>query len=424
MIRFLFKGLLRDHHRSLFPMIIVTLGVMTSILGYCFLQGVMDEALRSNAKLESGHLKVMTRAYAEQSTQVPNDLAILGVGEVMSRLESDFPGLEWAPRIRFGGLLDLPDSLGETRSQGPVLGMGLDLLAPSSREMERLRLEEALIRGRLPKMPGEVLISEEFARRLEARPGEAATLISATSYGSMAVQNFTIVGTIRFGITALDRNTIIADLADIQYALNMEDGAGEVLGFFGNMVYDQPAAERTAGRFNAGVNDPDDEFSLTMVTLLDQGGLGEYMDMIKGRVGLVLFGFFFVMSLVLWNAGLMSGIRRYGEMGVRLAIGESKGHVYTTQLGESVLIGLAGSVVGTVLGLGLSYYLQEVGWDISGMMEGSNMLMANIMRAKITTTSYYIGLLPGLMATLTGTAISGIRIFKRRTAQLFKELET
>jgi putative ABC transport system permease protein len=52
------------------------------------------------------------------------------------------------------------------------------------------------------------------------------------------------------------------------------------------------------------------------------------------------------------------------------------------------------------------------------------MLMANIMRAKITTTSYYIGFLPGLAATLTGTAISGIRIFKRRTAQLFKELET
>jgi putative ABC transport system permease protein len=25
-----------------------------------------------------------------------------------------------------------------------------------------------------------------------------------------------------------------------------------------------------------------------------------------------------VMSIVLWNTGLMSGIRRYGEMGIRL----------------------------------------------------------------------------------------------------------
>jgi len=37
--------------------------------------------------------------------------------------------------------------------------------------------------------------------------------------------------------------------------------------------------------------------------------------------------------------------------------------------------------------------------------------------------SYYIGFLPGLLATFLGSAISGIAVFRRRTAQLFKELE-
>ena len=75
------------------------------------------------------------------------------------------------------------------------------------------------------------------------------------------------------------------------------------------------------------------------------------------------------------------------------------------------------------MGLGISYYLQEVGWDISGMMKGSNMIMANVIWAKITPVSYYIGFLPGLLATMLGSAISGIAVFRRRTAQLFKELE-
>jgi putative ABC transport system permease protein len=423
MTRFLLKGLIRDHHRSLFPIIIVSAGVMTSILGYCFMHGIMDDTVRSNAKLDTGHVKVTTRAYAEISSQLPNDLAILNVSRLISDLERGYPQMEWAARIKFGGLLDLPNEYGETRSQGPAFGIALDLLGLHSREGERLGLEKALVRGRLPQAPGEILVSEEFASRLEANMGDLATLVSSTAHGGMAVQNFTIVGSVRFGIAPMDRNAIIADLSDIQYALDMEDSAGEVLGFFPNLIYDQKSALKIVRHFNSKIHQPEDDFSALMLTLREQGGLGEYLDMVDSRIAIILFGFFFVMSLVLWNAGLMSGIRRYGEMGVRLAIGESKGHVYRSLLGESILIGTVGSTLGTAIGLGLSYYLQEVGLDISGMMKGSNMLMANIMRAKITPASYYIGFVPGLMATLVGSAISGIRIFKRQTAQLFKELE-
>jgi putative ABC transport system permease protein len=129
------------------------------------------------------------------------------------------------------------------------------------------------------------------------------------------------------------------------------------------------------------------------------------------------------MSIVLWNAGLMSGIRRYGEIGVRLAIGESKDRVYVAMLSESIVIGIVGSALGTAIGLGVSYYLQEVGLDVTSMTQSSGVLMANVIRAKITAEGYYIGFVPGLLATLVGTAISGIGIFRRQTAQLFKELE-
>ena len=204
MTRFLLKGLLRDHHRSLFPVIIVTAGVMTSILGYCFMHGIMDDMVRSNAKLDTGHVKVMTRAYGEISRQLPNDLAILSVSRLISDLERGYPQMEWAARIKFGGLLDLPDEYGETRSQGPAFGMALNLLGTHSREGQRLGLEKALVRGRLPQAPGEILVSEEFASRLEANMGDLATLVSSTAHGGMAVQNFTIVGSVRFGIAPMD----------------------------------------------------------------------------------------------------------------------------------------------------------------------------------------------------------------------------
>jgi putative ABC transport system permease protein len=423
MIKFLIKGLLRDRHRSTFPVIVVTLGVALAVLAYCFMYGMIDEAVRSNAKIDTGHVKVMTRGYRAIASQAPNDLAVQDLAGVISELSRDYPDMEWTARIKYGGLLDIPDEFGETRSQGPVMGMAVDILGAGSREVQRLGLEGAIHRGRMPEAPGEILVSDDFASTLGVEPGETATFIGSTAHGALAASNFVIAGTIRFGIGPMDRNTMIADIADIQYALDMEGAASEILGFFPNMVYNRHAADTLSTAFNSRRAAEEDDFTPAMVTLRQQNGLGEYLDIVGFRASLMLLVFFIVMSIVLWNAGLMSGIRRYGEIGIRLAIGESKDRVYIAMLSESIVIGIAGSALGTALGLGVSYYLQEVGLDVTSMTQSSGVLMANVIRAKITAEGYYIGFVPGLLATMVGTAISGIGIFKRQTAQLFKELE-
>jgi len=52
-----------------------------------------------------------------------------------------------------------------------------------------------------------------------------------------------------------------------------------------------------------------------------------------------------------------------------LAIGENKGTVYRRMIYESVLIGIFGSLVGTMIGLGFAYLLQTKGIDLSSMMQ-------------------------------------------------------
>jgi putative ABC transport system permease protein len=420
---FLLKGLLRDHHRSLFPIIVVSGGVMITILIHCWALGVVGDITTTNAKIDTGHIKIMTRAYADIASQLPNDLSLLGVSKLLSELKRDYPDIDWAPRIKFGGLLDIPDENGETRAQGPVFGIAIDLFSPESNEKHRLNLESAIVQGRLPRSPGEIVVSEQFAKILGVNLGETATLIGATSTGSMAIYNFTLVGTIHFGIRAMDKGAMFADISDIQYALDMEDRAGEILGFLPNMIYNEHETERIATSFNAKYQTSNDEFAPMMLMLREQNGLGEYLDMVNAWIFAYVVGFVLVMSIVLWNTGLMSGIRRYGEMGIRLAIGEAKGHVYRTLIYESVLIGVIGSIIGTALGLAVSYYLQEHGIDMTDILQGSTMLISTVLRARITSAVFYIGFIPGLLATTLGAMISGIGIFKRQTSQLFKELE-
>ena len=424
MIRFLFKGLLRDRHRSLFPVIIVAVGVFLTTFLYSWMNGVINDMTDSSAKFDSGHLKVMTRAYSILANQLPNDLALTGIDKIMGTLNSEYPGYDWTARIKFGGLLDTPDENGESKSQAPAAGLGIDLLGKNSKEVERLNIRKAIVKGRIPQKPGEILISDEFAKRMDVGVNSKVTLLSTSSSGAMAVQNFIISGTVEFGITAMDRGAIIADVSDVQYALEMLNGAGEILGYSKDMFYNYKTADKMAAEFNKKYSKPEDKYSPIMLTLEDQNGLREYLHYVNVVIFFIIGVFLIAMSAVLLNAGLMSGIRRYGEVGIRLALGESKDQIYKSLLNESILIGIAGSIIGTALGLVLAYYMQEHGIDMSGQFKNSTLMVNNLIKAKISSTSYYIGFIPGLLATLLGTSLSGIQIFKRQTASLFKELES
>jgi len=423
MMKFLFKGLLRDKSRSLFPILIVTAGVFLTVACHAWMSGVIGDMIATNANFSTGHVKIMTRAYEENAHQMPNDLAYIGAKDMLNELHVKYPDMFWVPRIQFGGLFDIPDENGETRSQGPTVGMAVDLLSQGTPEIETLNIEKAIVRGRLPEKPGEILISDEFAQRLEVEPGESGTLIGSTMYGGMATQNFTIVGTLSFGIAAMDRAAMIMDITDAQTVLNMEDAAGEILGYFSNRVYEDEQASQLMNTFNASYQTSEDEFDPVMITLRDQKGLAGYLDMVDYMIVVILGIFIFAMSIVLWNTGLIGGLRRYGEIGVRLAIGEDKGRVYRSMILESVLVGFFGSVIGTGIGLFFAYYLQNHGFDFSAMMQKSTMLMSGVMRGRVTSTTYYVGFIPGLFSMVLGTMLSGIGIFRRKTAQLFKELE-
>lgn len=422
MIKFLLKGVFRDHHRSFFPAITVSVGVALTVLMNCYLTGVFGDMIDFNAKFQTGHVKVMTLGYADNITQMPNDYAMVGVDEILNNLHNQYPEMIFVKRIKFGGLLDVADENGETKIQGPTMGTAVDLFSENSSELDRMNIRKSVMRGELPRKPGEILISDDFARKLEIEPGQEVTLLSSTMYGSMAIRNFTISGTVHFGVTAMDRSAIIMDITDAQFTLNMENATGEILGYFPDNVYDDPKAEKMAQEFNTMFSNPDDEFSLMMSELKTQSGLADYLEYANHFLGILIFAFVFAMSLVLWNSGLLGALRRYGEIGVRLAIGEHKGHIYRSMIVESIGIGVIGSILGTIIGLGFSYWLSK-GIDISAFTQTSSMMMPSVYRAVITSNAYYIGFIPGLIATVIGTMLAGIGIYRRQTASLFKELE-
>ena len=421
MIQFLFKGILRDKNRSLVPIIIITIGVFMTVFLSAWLKGIFTDMIDVNANFNTGHVKVTTRAYAETS-QAGNDLALMNVDNLTSELKTDFPTMDWVKRINFGGLLDVADKNGETRAQGPAIGQAIDMFSPGSKEPERMNIIKSIVKGKLPSKPGEALISDAFAERFNVKLGDQVTLFGSTMYGSMMFYNFTISGTVRFGMQQFDRGAIIVDITDAQIALDMNDAAGEILGFLPD-GFDINVAENVKLAFNAKHPKTDDQFAPEMQQLKDQNGLNDYLTLVDQMSGIMSFIFIIAMSIVLWNTGLLGGLRRYTEFGIRLALGEEKKHIYKTLIYEAILIGFIGSVFGSILGLSLGFFFQKHGIDFGSALGGNGMMMPTVFRAKVTPEAFYIGFIPGLFSMVVGNALSGIGIYKRQTANLFKELE-
>ena len=301
MIKFLLKGILRDKSKSLIPVCVISLGVFITVFMSGFVDGVLSEMISSNANLDTGHLKVMTKPYNENKDQLPNDLALLEIDLLIESLESEYPNLEWVPRIKFGGILDVPDVNGETIIQGPGIGLGLSILGEDKSEIERLSIQKSIVRGSMPENPNEILLSEVFSKKLKINPGDEVTFFGSTMEGSMVFESFVMSGTVMFGNPVLDRSTFIVDFKKTQMILDMENGSSELLAYFKTDFYDDKTALKIESNFNKKYLKSEDEFAPIILSLRNQNDLGATLDLVDSFSFIFISIFVIAMSLVLWS---------------------------------------------------------------------------------------------------------------------------
>lgn len=426
MINFLFKGLIRDRSRSFFPLIIITAIVSIIIFFSGFLNGIYNSLFFNTALVNSGHIKVVTHAYNLEYQLLPNDLAILESDKLIDNLDKQYQEYIWTPRITFAGLLDVPDNNGETLTQSPVFALGIDFLSNNSTQFEVWNLHEKITKGKVFSNENEILLSEKLAERLNISPGNVVTFIGSTMDGAFSTYNFLVSGIFNLNLGPIDKDMMIVDIKGAEIALDMENAASEILGYKKDLFFNDKETVSMRNEFNIQFSDTTDLYRPFMLALRDSNQMSTIVDFSNVIMFIIMALFLIVVTLVLWNMGIMNGLRRYGEIGMRLAIGETKGHVFKSMIVESLMIGFLGSFFGTIMGISVTSYLEKVGLDYSKAIDSlnsSNFAMPNVFYPQVTSELFYIGFIPGILATVFGTMLAGRAIYSREMAQLFKELE-
>ena len=426
MINFLFKGLIRDRSRSFFPLIIITAIVSIIIFFSGFLNGIYNSLFFNTALVNSGHIKVVTHAYNLEYQLLPNDLAILESDKLIDNLDNQYQEYMWTPRITFAGLLDVPDNNGETLTQSPVFSLGIDFLSNNSTQFEVWNLHDKITKGKVFLNENEILLSEKLAERLNISPGNVVTFIGSTMDGAFSTYNFLVSGIFNLNLGPIDKDMMIVDIKGAEIALDMENAASEILGYKKDLFFNDKETVSMRNEFNIQFSDITDLYRPFMLALRDSNQMSTIVDFSNVIMFIIMALFLIVVTLVLWNMGIMNGLRRYGEIGMRLAIGETKGHVFKSMIIESLMIGFLGSFFGTIIGISVTSYLEKVGLDYSKAIDSlnsSNFAMPNVFYPQVTSELFYIGFIPGILATVFGTMLAGRAIYSREMAQLFKELE-
>jgi putative ABC transport system permease protein len=199
---------------------------------------------------------------------------------------------------------------------------------------------------RLGEQPGTAVISDNFAALHGVEPGDTLTLTSPR--GPVALQ---VIG--KFPDYTWNLGTILMDRAE--YLKHWDDPAVDVFDVYLWPGQDVQAVQETLLR-RLGP-----EYGLFALT---RGELTERIDDLIERLYSIAYAQQLVVMLVaalgVVTALLISVLQRRRELGLLRAVGASRGHVVRSVLAEAALMGVLGTAIGLVMGVGLLWYVLKV----------------------------------------------------------------
>lgn len=389
-----FRNVFRQKLRSTLAMAGIALSVALVIVGTSLMSGVETMVL-GEALGEAGEIVIARQDYFDKSRFNPLKYSVKESSALRDRL-LEIDGVEAAlERIDFG-------FLAEHDGKTSPLGCSAVDLTSYARFSS---LPERLVAGRFLEV-GEkgILIGRSAAEELGVEPGESITVIGRTVYESFMADDFEVVGIFDLGTKLQNRRSILP-LEQAQEFLEMDDAVSKILLFGESYRATRELARRVSAQdlLPEGValrSWTDDPFFGSMYTLFRWAGL-----IISGIIC-------FVAGLGIFNMLMVSVLERRREVGVLMALGTPRRGILASFFWESVVYGVAGGVMGVVLGSPMALYLDRVGLDFRiDDIQGLNLPITSTIHGDFGPQSALLGLAIGILLSVLGMAGPVLKTF-------------
>lgn len=199
LVRLAWRNLWRHRQRTILLLVVVAYVTLMTIGYWSFVDGYAESVVESYARYIVAPVRIALEAWYEDPDP-ENHLADLAFLEALAGA----PGVRAAwPRLQFPGLL-----------QSAYVTQGAEVVGVDPEgELVLSRIPAKVPEGRWLQGPGEVVLGEEVARRIDARVGERI-VISAASLAGPQAMGLEVVGIARTGVAAVDQTAVLVHLED------------------------------------------------------------------------------------------------------------------------------------------------------------------------------------------------------------------
>ena len=217
-----------------------------------------------------------------------------------------------------------------------------------------------LVRGEWPRNKKEVLIGHEISRNIGLSVGDVCIVNTPKPNGDVTVNECTVSGIVTTG--GVEEEFIFMSLDDIKPITGYNDTFDVIeCSIDGNQDYLKSIAENVSNRIE-GITPR----LVKRVTESQDAVLGKLQALVWIVTIIVLF-----LTMICVTTTMMAVVaERRKEIGLKKALGASNGSVVKDFLGEAVMLGLIGGILGVALGyvfadnVSISVFAREVSFPI------------------------------------------------------------
>jgi len=365
-LRIAWRNLRRYQRRTLLTSLLITLSVVAVLL-FTAASGSF-RALMVGQITDSmlGHLEIHRKGYVASIDNLPLNLNLTPrqAKEVEDELNKMPQVAAWSPRVKLGAMFS---NFTETTN------IRLNGVDPAKEAATVPLLRGRLLEGDMSHglvEPGKILIPELLAKGMKVKVGDSVVLVATNKDGSVNGITFTVQGILE-GISGPGGRDGYINIEDARKLLRMEEPEVSEIAV---RLKDPDALPKVLAQLRAtlgAIKNPKGQpvFEVhSWQQLSPFSTIARMIDMLDLFIKVMLIA---VVLISIMNVMIMAVYERIREIGTIMAIGTQPGRVLGLFVSEGFLLGLMGTVLGTVISLGAIWMLNiyKVSFDF-GRQQG------------------------------------------------------
>ncbi len=367
------RNISRNRRRSLLSVSAITVASMAIVFLFSLLAGMKVDMARNLTTYYTGHVRIKNSLFEKYEKLNPLHLRVKDADSLVEKLE-DQPGVKAvSPRISFPVMIDRK---GETTG---ALAQGLSM----EREQGFQDIGSSVTAGRLPREGAlETLMGSGLAEELGLGVGDTITFLTQTMTRRTNGITLEVVGISSFPEPGMNGKYFFMPLGVTQQFLWMDGAVSEIL----VLLDEESRAREAAAQFNQLPLLKEQE-NVEAAAWTDLGTFYSFIEIAAQIYNVMAFVFFLLGSTVVITTTMMVIYERMREIGTVAAMGMTGGQIVGLFFLEAFYLGVIGSGIGVILGIGITQVFAVVGLDFSAAMEGVSMEVSSVIYPQLNLKS-------------------------------------